>query len=376
MGAAQGKAARPDHFRSNTLGLSPKELVRLLDALDEAPSGAGAAARQHARCPFRAMALPVLVEHVGGASIRLDLACRNLSNSGAGFLHSRYIHPGTGCFVLLPRRDGRAVKIHARVVRCQHRSGIVHEVGVKFDDAIDVRDFVAMDPMSGFFAAESVDSAALTGTVLHVEPHAPDRQLLRHFVKPTGLKLVTAETGAEGLKLAAERPDAVYLSHELPDMTAGAFLGQLASVSRAPVVLTSADSSDSVRIAAVRSMVVGFVAKPPDQKVVLRAIAEALSRRATATQGGSEKLSAAIVEMLNAVVQAVEDARASGDATPLLGACLKVKGSAPSLGMVDMAQLAGLLVARMQTGNTALADIREELDELVGLCRSTMAGGG
>lgn len=53
------------------------------------------------------------------------------------FLHCSFLYPGSIISATLRTRDGEQMSVTGKVVRCEHVSGRVHEVGVKLDQAID-----------------------------------------------------------------------------------------------------------------------------------------------------------------------------------------------------------------------------------------------
>lgn len=119
--------------RSNTLGLSRLALEEVHATLDAADSRVERDdARAYARVPVRGGAIAVCLEHPGGTTAELLMAGRNLSRGGVSLLHSGFVHAGTKCIVRLPLGVDRVVSFPGEVVRCTHRGGQLHEIGVKF----------------------------------------------------------------------------------------------------------------------------------------------------------------------------------------------------------------------------------------------------
>lgn len=61
----------------------------------------------------------------------------DLSPGGMAFLHCSFLYPGSAISATLRTRDGEQMSVTGKVMRCEHVSGRVHEVGVKLDHAID-----------------------------------------------------------------------------------------------------------------------------------------------------------------------------------------------------------------------------------------------
>jgi hypothetical protein len=61
----------------------------------------------------------------------------DLSPGGMAFLHCSFLYPGSAISATLRARDGEQMCVTGKVMRCEHVSGRVHEVGVKLDHPID-----------------------------------------------------------------------------------------------------------------------------------------------------------------------------------------------------------------------------------------------
>ncbi len=119
--------------RSNTLGLSRLALEEVHATLDAADSKVTRDdTRAYARVPVRGDAIAVCLEHPGGTTAELLMAGRNLSRGGVSLLHSGFVHAGTRCIVRLPLSSDLVASFPGEVVRCTHRGGQLHEIGVKF----------------------------------------------------------------------------------------------------------------------------------------------------------------------------------------------------------------------------------------------------
>lgn len=75
----------------------------------------------------------------------LRIRFRDLSEKGVGLLHSDRLEPGARCAVQLKTLHGKAVSVSAVVIRCRPLSESVNEIGVRFDELINLRDFVHGD---------------------------------------------------------------------------------------------------------------------------------------------------------------------------------------------------------------------------------------
>ncbi len=132
----------------DTLHMSPKQRQAILQLLDQqAKADSGPDLRGHPRVPY-SKALKFLVEmhHPGGTVVTYLVEACNISQSGAGFLHGSYVHENSACQLMLPMLDGKWTKIAGTAVRCRWVAGKVHQVGVKFDEPIEVAQFIENAP--------------------------------------------------------------------------------------------------------------------------------------------------------------------------------------------------------------------------------------
>jgi len=115
--------------------MSREDVLAVLDSLDEpAPeptSGSIAHRRKNERVSCRRHGIVVK------GPIHYAVYLRNVCDEGAAFLHGGMIHRGTPCTLLVLQRDGKLLKAPGSVARCRHVSGMVYEVGLRFDRPID-----------------------------------------------------------------------------------------------------------------------------------------------------------------------------------------------------------------------------------------------
>jgi len=66
----------------------------------------------------------------------------NISSTGIAFLHGAFVYPGTSCSVIARMTDGTPCQLTGHVVRCRMIHGRVHEIGVRFNEAIDLSELI------------------------------------------------------------------------------------------------------------------------------------------------------------------------------------------------------------------------------------------
>lgn len=267
--------------RNNTIGMAERELIELLELLDETETGADTQPRRDfARWPFRQSGLEVTLIHPGGSTAVLKLACRNISRGGASLLHSGFVYPGTPCRIRMPKVNGEITEIAGKVCRCQHRSGALHELGVKFNKPLDLDRYVVPNDTENFHVFECVDPASIKGNLLLADNCVLTTKLLKHHLRETSLVISSVTTGADAIGQAIAGFDLVVIAALLPDMDAVTFIRTIRGDNVTIPVLVLAQKFADPETAVVRTFPnVGLILKPIQQNQALRAIAECLLER-------------------------------------------------------------------------------------------------
>ena len=130
------------------LRLSVKQIDELRGLIDQrAHDDISRERRQAPRVPFRlSVRLGVLLENEIKGRRTYALAPRNISRAGISLLHGKFVNGGTNCVVGLTALDGQVIPARGRVIWCRLIAGRVHELGIRFDEPIDMSEFVAQSP--------------------------------------------------------------------------------------------------------------------------------------------------------------------------------------------------------------------------------------
>jgi CheY-like chemotaxis protein len=355
--------------RPNTVGLHERELGELLDRFDIPEEGGRPNPRRDfVRWPFRRTSVQMRLTHPTGAVSTIQVACRNISRGGLSALHNTYLHPGTRCRMLLPHPQAGQKAVDGLLVRCIHRSGVIHELGISFQEPIDVREFVTPDPLADFYSLERVTPENLTGTVLFADASEIDRKIFRHFLRETHMRIITAGSGEEAIAQIDESCDLVVC--DLAIVRNPQFILSLRERSHAPLIVTSSDTSPEVRRLLGETPAEAFLSKPLAQRLVLRAIAEFLIARRTGKvvkTGASlpddvvPHLSQNFIASLADYVVRLGDAARRNDPAVCRNLCLQLSGTAPTVGFKPLGRLAATaaqLLSRSQSVPASLHAIR------------------
>ncbi|MEM9372564.1 MAG: response regulator [Planctomycetota bacterium] len=212
----------------NSLGMGPATYERLLEKLaEDADTGRPSASRQFTRIPLQDPFVRVAVENDSGMKRDMVLACRNLSRGGVGLLHSSFMYPDTTVIVYLTRFDGKPVGNRGRVVRVEHRGGVVHEIGIKFEREINPRDYLSNDITEAIPTLENVSAGSLKGDVVFATDNEQTVASIREALLETSLNFKIVADAASLEEELAGQPGMVLIDLELGDVSGPEFIKQL-----------------------------------------------------------------------------------------------------------------------------------------------------
>ncbi|MEM1330660.1 MAG: PilZ domain-containing protein [Planctomycetota bacterium] len=366
--------------RPNTMNLDGAALLTLLDQLDSS-EGSGHKAREHVRRKFRHQSVLLKLWQSGGAEVSLWVACRNISRGGMSVLHSAYVHPGSRVAIAVPHPKERFIKATGVVVRCTHRTGKLHEIGVKFYEPIDLKQLLEVDEFRDFFSLEAVDPEQLQGTMLHVEESELDQKIVKHYLRESSVRIRSAPTIEDVKPMLEDTIDVVVTNADLSDGSATDLLQTLRQGGcQAPIIAVLSDTSSLARERLQGSGIDAFLAKPLDQAMVLRALGEFLIVRRSSgvmTSTLSEDDPAygmvhSFVSDLHRFAKRLSSAVEKQDAETARSICMQVAGSAPSLGFDALAKLAtsaAEAVAQSMSVSESLVPLRS----LISACERAQA---
>lgn len=361
------RSGRPT-TRSNTIGVSEGDLAHLIRTFEEGGQAEdGSVNRVHARWPFAQASLKATLVHPGGSKITLSFACRNLSRTGIGLLHNTYVHPGSRIEIQVPRVDGRIETLAGEVARCAHRQGVIHEIGVRFDDEIPLPEYVRPDIFEGWLTFESVDPSKVEGSILHADPSKMDRKIVTHYLRDSNASLRQVESGADVLGSISSGCDLIVAEARLPDMTGAELTIALRNAGHnTPVLIVGPDLDAKSRSMMTASGVDGYLHKPFKAEQFLRGIAEFLVAEATpnrAASGGNGHDG-----RLRALADQLEGYLKSSASIESYVVCQQIQGMAPTLGFDAIANRAGWIADKLADGHKTSA-VATAATELLRACR-------
>lgn len=127
--------------------------------------------------------------------------------------------------------------------------------------------------------------APLAGTVLYIEDEPASALIVQAVLEArTGLRLLHATTGREGVQLAREhRPDVVLLDMRLPDISGVQVVRELSPEIAEGLFRVVLLTSDRLSIDVLKAMSLGaflYLVKPVQEGLLVDALARALASKA------------------------------------------------------------------------------------------------
>ncbi len=261
----------------NTLRLAQHDLQKLLEQFDHSQTKSSHPDREFVRWTYRVSAVDLILEHSTGSKISLPVATRNISRGGISVLHSAYIHTGNRCEIVLQIPGGKSQAIPAKIIRCAHITGRVHEVGIAFDEQISTKDLLGLDPLNEAYSLERIQPDHLHGSILIVTQTELDRDIIFVFLEETGLILSSADTIESAVAKASKGCDLVIADFHLGDESGADLVRALRSQgSDMPVIIMTSDKSESVLDTIRDADASGILSKPISNERLLQALAEFL----------------------------------------------------------------------------------------------------
>ncbi|MEM6551602.1 MAG: hypothetical protein AAF750_05695 [Planctomycetota bacterium] len=135
----------------DTLRIGDDEWMTLVSHLDRASAKIRVTdeTRTDERIPYRNLSsvlLAVAPPDPQQEWARFKVRPRDISTGGFGFLHGSYLHPGSPCLAVLGAHGQGLVTVRGSIARCEFLSGKLHQVGIRFDQPIDVEPFLTYLP--------------------------------------------------------------------------------------------------------------------------------------------------------------------------------------------------------------------------------------
>lgn len=353
MRAGTNAAPTSAMAKLHSLGMTVRDVAALMNRLDEADGEndeqGRRSPRKFKRRSYRIASLPVEIVAPGGSLTSVTMVCRNLSSGGLAALHNSFLYPGTRVSVTLKHAVRGPMAVAGKVTHSQHINGVVHQVGIRFDQPIKPGDFLKLDELEDWFSLESVPQEELRGCLVVVGTSEIELRLMQNYLLGTQIRLRSAEDEKTGVAQAAEGADLVIVDPDQGRVDVGGFLAAMSEAGVATPVLVASGRSKDDRQRWLRELgPAAIVSKPLTKPLFLRAVAEFLivgrSGAATvssiASRDERSSLLPAFVRSLNEGASDMRGLLERRDTDSLRAMCAQIAKAAPGMGFSGVAALA------------------------------------
>ncbi|MEM9415853.1 MAG: response regulator [Planctomycetota bacterium] len=378
-----------DHEPIETLRISDRDKQKLVDSVNETGDMSVKQCRRALRVQYtEAKAILTLHMETGG-STRLAVVPRNLSRWGMAFVHGRFIYADARCEVMLKTLAGEWETRPGVVRSCRHVSGIVHEVSVVFDSAIDLSEFCHLSPeeemihLQELAADLSEDGDDIMsrnlGSVLVVDDFPTDRKLFGLWLGRAGFKTHSAPDAPKARKqVEGENYDLAVIDLRLSKENGLDLIKSLrASGFSAPIIAVSADEEAKVGDTAKEAGANAFLTKPFTVDQLLEQ-AQALlgidlsndddQQPIFSTVRDDEEMAPLLTEFvrgLSGYITKLRDANAKDDLDAVEGMTHILKGAGSGYGFDAITEQAGEVLKVVEDEARDMDKVRQQINALI-----------
>jgi len=349
---------------------------RLLAKLDESTGdGKTSAKRIFRRLQYAHSKLCIHIESEGHNSRELIVASRNISQGGISVLHSSFMYPGTKLAIDLIPIKGNIVRQRGTVTQCEHRGGRVHEVGIKFDQEISLRDFLITNPKSLLHSREKVDPEAMDIKLLVYSSSTDFSSQLREYLQPTSLRYTFAKTEEDALAKISEQ-DMVMCFLDNSKMQVPETIRKMREQGfNNPIILVGHPKSsvDMLLISACGADMI--LPWPCDETTLQCSIAEYVFNPWTTESLEnirmciSPEARQALGSELSKIGIVLDQQLRTSDQKAVHASCLRIRMMAPLLGLTAMKSAIESLTDRV-AADGSLEELTPELTEISEICKA------
>jgi CheY-like chemotaxis protein len=370
------------------LHLEATQVDDILNSLDGGQSTRPAKSGRGVRANRRIYDLKIGLSQPGGTRTEFVVVTRNFASNGISFLHRNYVHVGSKFDADIPTLDGGAV-IHIKgvVVRCRHVVNMIHEVGIRFEEAIDLPNFAALTPEDEQQCwteierrRKSSDHPQELGKALVVDDVKSQRAIAQVWLERMGFQVLEAATGTEALTAIKEQQIDIVLLDMMLGQESG--LDTCRALREAKfygmIIAVTGDTDDSIRRKALTTGCDTFVSKPITARNLHQAIDIATGDKGSILQkpvqsslDQDEKVRPLIldfVDTLPASIDRLAGAITTNEVATIREVCKLLKADGGALGFWQITQAADAAVTAFAMG-AKLDEAQKQVGQLLQILR-------
>jgi len=340
------------------LNIDEAKLSSLLDLLDRKEALAPESNRRtDERFLFRQTVL-VEVRRAEGSWSSFNMPTRNLSRTGICLLFPGYIHTGTKCRVQLMTTHNNWQTVEGAIRWCRYLQGRLHDVGIRFDQNIDITMFCAQ---------------AVTRRFLIVDDDPAMVRLISHHLQSLNVNVAVATNGRDGVEQAmGQMFDCVLMDIEMPEMDGFEALTELRTKGYTGMVIATTGRTGPDDEQRIRTAGFSRYFKKPVTKEALKGLLASLADEpifsSMAQETSMHSLINQFVEELVSKCRSFEQTMANAEMNELERLARNLKSEAGSYGFEPITEASEKL-ERLIQAKSAADQVADQVRELSNLCR-------
>lgn len=341
-----------------TIRLDDAAVEEIMRKLDGAVSDAERDRRQSTRYQYNVKGCVIHLQPQGGGPPTSYLVpTRDISNTGMGFLHGSFIYPGSKCVVQLITMHGTWQNVPAEVVRCVYIVNGVHDIGVRFFEAIDASEFCA---------------EAAPCRVLVVDDNPAILRLAETLLKSMNADIDKADSGEKAIELASANVyDVVLMDMDMPIVDGFEATKRLrAKGYSGTIVAATGMTQPGDKEKCLEAGCNSYIPKPFGREqlaALLRSLRQEPLLSSLAHDRTMLQLIDGFVRDLPMRIREIENAFAEDDNEALKSACRNLKGEAGSFGFEPISTAASEVETAVLEGKPK-PEVKKPFSNLVRLC--------
>lgn len=378
-----------DNQPIETLRLNDRDKAKLLWAIEQANSRDDVQEQRRLRVACTNNEAVLTLKNEAGSETQLSMLARNLSRWGAALVHGRYMHAGSRCELEIQANNGVWQKMLGTVRHIRHIQGTIHELGVAFDEPIDLSEFVSLtaeeetqylrELADDLPEADENEAINLTNRVLVVDDFSCDRKLLSHWLNQAGLTVTTtSDIRSARVQVQEQAFDLLLIDHRLGNEFGTDLIKELRQGQfNAPIIAMSADESDEIKSDLLDAGATRFMKKPLDAEKLKQAAFELIRIDASSDMTPIFSTHKDDVEMrplvtaftrgLTKYVDELRDANAQNNYETIELISHHLKGAGDGYGFPAISEQAAALLQSLSNDAAEVEKIRDQASDLIAI---------
>lgn|GEM_PF-6265115 len=347
----------------DTVRMTPGAQRKLLDKMDKhTQSGEPEDDRRaHRRHTYRPPAVAFQVEHPGGGGARYLVGARNLSRQGVSLIHGGFLYNGASCIIVLETRSRELLAFPGRIVTCRHVDRTIHEIGVRFDQEIDIQTYFQLveplDLMPDINAKPRRDLPALDGRLLFIDPSIAACDQATRFLAGQAMEVTTARHLGAGLDaLKRETFDLVVCEADLDYITGDKALTRIRAAGHTGPIAFITGNVDQDRDSRLTELGAAEIALKPLNKSRLHDLISRCLNPAGQTDAPSyEHTVRTHLDSMQGLIESLEGSIIGQDLESLRAACESIAHAGAANGRTALSDAANEALAVMRNSGSTHA---------------------